>query len=188
MISRRETTQNTKANEVGEAPTQSAKINSSSLRFIVLTDSSPNNEIADNSDRSEEPATLGDSLYASIRLNGTPQSSQLVDQFGDRERTEKRYKKAVQGLEESIKHRQANWESLELPDFAKISENDLLPQLRQEIKKILDARESSIRYQSFWSKAKHIMERAFVSTSPFAKNLLFIAKEGSSVLTQPMHY
>ena len=67
-------------------------------------------------------------------------------------------------------------------DIRDISQNEPLLELRQEIKKILDERSSSIRDQNFWSKGKHVMERTFISMSPFIKNILLIAKSGSSVL------
>ena len=175
-------------NEDGRSPTESATINSFPSRPIVPTELSANNEVADTSDGREKPTSLDDSLLAWLQLKGTPRSAQSVDPFGDRERTEKWYNKAVKGLEEALKLHRDNWEFFELPDFSDISEDDPLPQLRQEIKKILDVRESSIKDRSFWSKGKHAMERAFISMSPFAKNVLSIAKGGSSVFIYPIHH
>jgi hypothetical protein len=102
---------------------------------------------------------------------------------GDRKRTEKRYEKAVQQLEASLrlKFRGANWQTFEVPRFNDIIEKDPFPQIRTDIEKMLDTREESIKDQSFWSKSKNIMGNIFTATSPIAKNLLTIAKEGSSV-------
>lgn len=49
------------------------------------------------------------------------------------------------------------------------------------IKKILDVRSSSIKDRNVWSKEKHVMERTFIPMSPLIKNILLIAKSGSSV-------
>jgi hypothetical protein len=102
---------------------------------------------------------------------------------GDRKRTEKRYEKAIQQLEASLrlKFRGANWQPFEIPTFNDIIEKDPFPQIRMDVEKMLDTREESIKDRSFWSKSKNIMGNIFTSTSPIAKNLLTIAKEGSSV-------
>src|SRR5216110_640486 len=133
------TTGVTKTKEITETRTESAKINTLSLPSIALSElSAANNEPVDHFDSPEDLAPL---------VNSTPSR----DSFGDRERTEHRYKKAVKWLEESFKLHGENWEPFVVPDFSNISENDSLPQLRQEIKKILDARSSSIKDRKFWS-------------------------------------
>jgi hypothetical protein len=113
--------------------------------------------------------------------HGTVSRPSSPDQFGDRERTEERYDKAIAQLEESLKLRRPNWEALKIPDFKKLPETQSLPQLQVEIKKLLDARKTPIKAQTFWSKSKITMERIFTATSPFAKNFLQIAKEGVQV-------
>jgi hypothetical protein len=105
-----------------------------------------------------------------------------LDASGDRERTEARYKEAVEQLQKSVKLSRKNWETFEIPDFKNLADvTDPIPQLQEDIKKTLDARKEDFKDQSFWSKSKRITERIFTTISPFAKNFLFVAKEGSSV-------
>jgi hypothetical protein len=109
------------------------------------------------------------------------QSVPQTDSFGDRRRTEIRYKEAAKELTESLKLRRTNWESFEVPKFTDISEDDLIPQLRRQINTIWVTRKDTFKDRNLWSKGKNIMERAFIAMSPFAKNFLRIAKQGQAV-------
>jgi hypothetical protein len=104
------------------------------------------------------------------------------DLFGDRERTELRYKNAISQLEESLRFRRQNWEIFQIPNLD-LRDNDTLPKLRQEIKKTLDARQKSIRNQNSWSKGKNLVERIFIAMSPFAKSFLTVAKDGQQAFS-----
>ena len=105
-----------------------------------------------------------------------------LDPSGDRERTEGRYKEAVKELKKSVKLPRKNWEAFEIPDFKDLGDlNDPIPQLREDIKKTLDARKDDFKDQSFWSMGKRVTERIFTAISPFAKNVLSVVKDGSNV-------
>lgn len=101
----------------------------------------------------------------------------------DRRRTAKRYEDALQQLEESLKFkfRDINWQPIEIPKFNDFTDKDPFPQMRADVENLIDQRNESSNNRGFWSKCKHIMETIFTATSPFAKNLLQIAKEGSAV-------
>jgi hypothetical protein len=146
-----------------------------SIALVEL--SSTNNESVDNPDGPENPVSLNNSPHGFEESR----QSHSRDTFGDKERTENRYKEAVKWLEESLSLPRTNLEPFVIPDFTDISKNDSVDQLRQEIKKILDVRSSSMKDRSFWSKGKHIMETIFISISPFIKNILLVGKSGSSV-------
>lgn len=176
-----ETTPNTETNEIIESLTESTTINTLPHPSIALVElSSTNNESVDNPDGPENPVSLNNSPHGLIQLEES-RPSHSRDPFGDQERTENRYKKAVKWLEESLSLPRTNLEPFVIPDFTDISKNDSVGQLRQEIKKILDVRSSSMKDRSFWSKGKHIMELTFISISPFIKNILLVGKSGSSV-------
>jgi hypothetical protein len=105
-----------------------------------------------------------------------------LDPSGDQERTEGRYKEAVEQLKNSIRLPRKNWETFEILDFKNLADvTDPIYQLREDIKKTLDARKDAFKDQSFWSKSKRITERIFTAISPFAKNFLFVAQQGSNV-------
>ena len=114
----------------------------------------------------------------------TPRTSptQLDDPFGDRKRTEKRYITAVKQLHETLAVSGANWA---LPPFDAIANYASLLPLREEITRALDVREgkSASDEKTFWSLIKKVIERAFVSVSPFAMNVLQVLKQGSNVFT-----
>jgi len=101
---------------------------------------------------------------------------------GDRERTEKRYKDAVDQLQRSIKLPRKNWEAFAIPDFKDFPDvTNPIPQLQVDIEKTMNARAASIRDPGFWSTTKRVTERIFTAITPLAKNVLFVAKEGSNV-------
>ena len=102
--------------------------------------------------------------------------------FGDIKRTEERYKKAVLKLEESLKVRRANWETFEASKFDGTAKDDPIPELREQINKILEARKAPINNQDYLARGKRAIERGFKAMSPFAKTFLRMAKEGQSVI------
>jgi hypothetical protein len=107
--------------------------------------------------------------------------------FGDRERTKARYEKAANKLKKSLSHCGENWGLFDIPEFNDIADNALL-QIEETVENMLTAREKSMKNSEFWSKKKHAIQRIFTMVSPFAKNLLQIAKQGSSVLSPSNHY
>ena len=110
------------------------------------------------------------------------QTAAGLDPFGDRERTEARYKEAVEKLKKSVKLPRKNWEAFEIPDFKNLADvNDPIPQLREDIKKTLNARKDAFKDQSFWSKCKRVTEGIFTAIIPFATNVLLVVKGGSNV-------
>ena len=142
-----------------------------------------NTATSTNSGELPAPDTPTDNQTAFANLTG-PSLPQL-DPFGDRERTERRYKDAAEQLEKSLNIRRRNWETFEIPTLGNISENDPIPQLREQIQKALEARKDSVKDRDFWSKGRNIIERGFTAMSPFAKKFLKIAKEGQSVCFFP---
>jgi hypothetical protein len=131
-----------------------------------------------------------DSLQRSINqsspdLNRNIQEHAEFDNLTDRERTELRYKDAVERLQKSLKHRPANWETFQissLPNIITNSNTDHLCYLQAEINKILESHKNSVKNANILSKGKSIVERTFKALSPFAKNILIVAKEGQSVI------
>jgi hypothetical protein len=105
------------------------------------------------------------------------------DPYGDREATERRYKKATENLEAALKLPRKNWKTFEIPDFKNlVNVNDPIPELREAIKKTLDARANAITDKSLWAKGKRWTEGIFTAVSPFTKNVLLVAKDGASVI------
>ena len=134
-------------------------------------------------DKSKTPAVPGtpQSLPELGKQNLKPSPAPSVSR--DTKRTQKRYEKGAQQLEESLnlKFCGPNWKPFQVPKFAEIMRTDPLPQLRVEVEKLLNVREESINDRGFWSKSKNLVETIFTSTSPIVKNLLQIAKHGSAV-------
>jgi hypothetical protein len=109
------------------------------------------------------------------------------DISGDRKRTEERYIAAVSSLQEAIKQRSASWgEALNFPNFDDVLEGQDIPNLRDVIEKKLKPMENPGN-PTVLAKGRKLMEQAFIVLSPFAKNLLVIAKEGQSVCRQIDH-
>jgi hypothetical protein len=120
---------------------------------------------------------------ATIESTGETGDTQPMpaDPYGDSEATEKRYKKAVEDLEVALKLPRKNWKTFEIPDFKNlVNVNDPIPELREAIKKTLEARADVITDKSLWAKSKRWTEVIFTAISPFAKNV--VAKEGASVI------
>jgi hypothetical protein len=99
---------------------------------------------------------------------------------GDRGRTQLRYKASVIKLESVLRARKLSWKTFEVPKL-EVSQGDVIPQLQEQIKRMLDLRQQSGGNNDIWSKVKVMMERTFTALSPLAKNLLIVAKGASSV-------
>ena len=81
----------------------------------------------------------------------------------------------------NLKFRGPDWPTFEIPKFDNITDKENLLQMREDVEKFLNAREESIKDPNFWSKSKKKLRNIFTATSPIAKNLLQIAKQGSAV-------
>jgi hypothetical protein len=113
--------------------------------------------------------------------NAGEEITQEPPDFGDKERTKRRYEEAANRLRKSLCLSQGTWEPFNLPEFNDISNNALL-QVEEAVESMLNVREKSMKTPDFWSKKKLTVKRIFKMVSPFAKNILQVAKEGSSVL------
>jgi hypothetical protein len=101
------------------------------------------------------------------------------DDFGDKERTESRYKKSVTKFEEAVRSRQASEKSLEVPTF-ELSEGSTISTLQEEITKMLSTHPKMGKENDVLEKGKVLMEKLFTALSPLAKNLLIIANGATS--------
>jgi len=129
-------------------------------------------------DDSESKEAANPNQGASSGVRSGP--SQL-DPFGDRERTELRYKTAVTKFEQAFESRRASWKSFEAPTFQNF-EGDTIPNLQEQLQKMLLTRQRpTVEDKDFWSKGKAIIEKTFKALSPLAKNLLVVANGVTSV-------
>jgi hypothetical protein len=129
-----------------------------------------------------EGVNTGSSDIVSDEIAAPPPPADRTDLSGDRETTEKRYREAVEQLKKSVKLPRKNWEAFDIPDFKNLCDvNNPIPQLQEDIKKTLDAKKEAFNDPSFWSKSKRVTETIFTAITPFAKNVLLVAKEGSNV-------
>lgn len=83
------------------------------VRFSNTVEPS-NSEVTYTSDSSLSTKASPDDSLASASESGELLTQ--LDPFGDRERTEIRYKEAAKQLEESLNIRRANWALFEVPD------------------------------------------------------------------------
>src|SRR5947207_2649606 len=100
----------------------------------------------------EVPADDSDGVIlmnSGVAPDGSPSSANQqtavpLDPSSDRERTEGRYKEAVEELKKSVKLPRKNWETFEIPDFKNLADvNDPISQLREDIKEILNAKKDT---------------------------------------------
>lgn len=128
---------------------------------------------ADGSDdlRAEPPSSPGTYRVDLLRRD---------DISGDRQRTEERYSAAISLLKEALKSQTASWDTVELPDFDDLLEGQDMSNLRHAIEKKLDSRGKQSN-PSVWTKGRKLVEQIFDVLSPFATNLLVVAKEGQAV-------
>jgi hypothetical protein len=115
-------------------------------------------------------------------------NAQLTNDVGasedpDTKRTLHRYEKAKQQIRESLKFCRNEWGSFIFPEVDTLSEQEELSALLNAIDKVLDRRsqKDSVMNPTKWEKCKKVVANIFTATSPFAKNLLTIAKEGAQI-------
>jgi hypothetical protein len=103
------------------------------------------------------------------------------DAYGDREQTERRYKKASDKLSAALDLPRNKWGSFEVTPLNNLDGENPFPKIRAGILKILEKREKKAKSKDFWPSCKRVVERVFKATSPFAKNFLSIASNAQSV-------
>jgi hypothetical protein len=102
---------------------------------------------------------------------------------GDKERTVRRYIEATKLLEGVVKGQEGRWKVFDFPELKGEPDefNDAL--FKDKLNLAMEAKRNAIKNQTAWDKCKHIVQCSCTALSPFAKNFLLIAKEGSSVRT-----
>ena len=111
----------------------------------------------------------------------------IQNDLGDGKRTKRRYEDAARKLKQSLGFCKGNWQPFDIPEFNDVP-NDALPQVQEAIENMLKARDNAMQNPEFWSKKKRAVKRVFTAISPFAKNFLQVAKEGSSVYVHFIFY
>jgi hypothetical protein len=115
-------------------------------------------------------------------LGDTTQASTIE---GDRKRTLKRNEDALNALNGALKLGRPGWATFDQmntsPQSATEDELDELHLLNESIESKLSLSSESAADSPLWNKGKKLLERLFISMSPFAKNFLFVAKELQSV-------
>jgi hypothetical protein len=101
----------------------------------------------------------------------------------DTKRTFNRYEKAKQQMKESLNFARNEWDSFGFPQLDALSEQEGLSALLSEIDNVLVNRgqKGSVVNSTKWSKCKKVIANTFKATSPFAMNLLTIAKDGAQI-------
>jgi hypothetical protein len=99
----------------------------------------------------------------------------------DTTRTQERYEKAVEQLNNAVKVGRNDWKAFQFSDMEKLSERQDTVKLQVEINKVLEARKSSLQNKTNWGKCKGIIELVFSTLSPFVKNVLGVAINIQSV-------
>jgi hypothetical protein len=170
-----------------KAPVAVPEIAGPTITAFVLPSSSttlPVHQAPEVTEDSETVNTESSDIVSDglVIISTSPPPVVRADHAGDRENTEKRYREAMEQLKKSVKLPRKNWEAFDIPDFKNLADvNNPIPQLQEDIKKTLDAKQEAFKDPSFWSKSKRVTEKIFTAITPFAKNVLLVAKEGSNV-------
>ena len=124
---------------------------------------------------------------AATQLDNTQLTNNLVaaaqPEDPDAKRTLDRYEKAKQQMKEALKFRRNEWGSFDFPQLNTLSEQERRSTLLNEIDKVLDSRsqKDSVVNPTKWAKCKKVVANTFTATSPFAMNLLTIAKDSTQI-------
>jgi hypothetical protein len=102
---------------------------------------------------------------------------------GDKQRTGRRYLEAAKLLEGAVKGQEGRWKVFDFPELKGEPDefNDAL--FKDKLNMAMESKRNAIKNQTAWEKCKHVVQCSCTALSPFAKNFLIIAKEGSSVGT-----
>jgi len=101
-----------------------------------------------------------------------PEAQGIASRIRDSQNTRSRHDKAVQEFEDSIESARSHWKTFQIPDLDVVGGSDPVGHLQDKIMNTLDARKA---------QKKSWIEQCFAAISPFAKNILRIAKEGQAV-------
>ena len=111
------------------------------------------------------------------------QTFQVTDShYNDRQRAQTRYEEAASLLKEAIKIRKGPWGCFDFEELSGEPEGFDDSQFKNKINAILISRETSIKDRNGWFKFTYAVECVFTAFSPFAKNLLMVAKDAQSVM------
>jgi hypothetical protein len=99
----------------------------------------------------------------------------------DRQRTKARYVEAAKLLEEAVNGREDLWGSLDFPGLDGELDDVDDSQFKIRVDSLLESNKNRVKDRNTWAKCGHTIECFFTAFSPFAKNFLTIAKEGSAV-------
>jgi len=105
-----------------------------------------------------------------------------ISESSDRQRTKARYLDSIKALEEAVKGHENQWGSFDFPELRGELEEFHTSQLKDKVNEALEAREHQVKGRKAWRKFRHAAECCFTTFTPFAKNFLTIAKDGSSVM------
>jgi hypothetical protein len=139
------------------------------VAIVVSSVASPDHYGNDLPDKAED---ITSSLVIK-EIDVPPRSQSPASCLRDRDRTKARYEEATIKLEEALKSPRANWKPIKIPEFDDVLENDPIPALQRELNDALNIRKMD--------STRGYVERAFTAISPFAKNVLSVAKEAQSV-------
>ena len=105
----------------------------------------------------------------------------VEDVYRERQRTGGRHKEASEQLKAALKVARGTWKGFQASENT-ISENLDPTQIRQGISEFFASHEKVVKSKSRWAKCKKVIEKVYTSISPFLKNLLIIATQGSAVI------
>jgi hypothetical protein len=99
----------------------------------------------------------------------------------DRQRTVRRYIEATKLFDDVVKKQKGRWKVFDFPELSGEPDgvNDTV--FKDKLNLAMEAKRNAISDQTAWEKCKHTVQCCFTALSPFAKNFLLIAKDGSSV-------
>jgi hypothetical protein len=147
-----------------------------------------------NSNRSTAIDVKADSRNAATKaLTGSATSRRLVRKakpksekkalpsnqppLTDSQSTRERYETAVTKLKESLSHRRKEWGSFEYPELEELSEQTEFLRFREQVGKVLTARNNSSINPTWWTKCKAAVESLFQAAVPFARHALLMGRE-----------
>jgi len=143
-------------------------------------------------------STGSQKIKKTIRISGlfkrkgtpiSPEQSETANQrqntiqapYGDKERTQDRYLKALSLLEDALQGRNEKWGNFEIPKLQEELEN-LNP---EEFRRKLEVLCESYSVKRNWvQKCVHVLQCCFTAFAPFAKNFVAIAKESAQVCSE----
>jgi hypothetical protein len=124
-----------------------------------------------------------DAASTAITVTQTNQTSQIVYMdYNDGQRARDRYKEAAKQLKDAIKIH-SGLGSFDFEELSGEPEGFDDSQFKNKINTALISREMSIKDRKGWPKFTHVVECVFTALSPFAKNLLMIAKDSQWVMS-----